>query len=92
MYNLAAMVDGVLISAVEDGPGSAHMLQELKERKALLSEQLAQAMECIDALLEACFQQQRYNILSNCVRRPFSWVDFHFEAFVVLVAGPCLLQ
>jgi hypothetical protein len=63
MYNLVVMVngvlDGVLISGVEDGPDSAHVLfKELKERKKLLSKQLVQAMERIDALSEY-FQHQR---------------------------------
>jgi hypothetical protein len=50
-------VDGVLIYGVGDGPDSAHVLQELKERKQLLSKHLVQAMERIDALLEAYSQQ-----------------------------------
>jgi hypothetical protein len=57
MFNLVAKVDGVLIYGVGDGPDSAHVLQELKERKQLLSKHLVQAMERIDALLEAYSQQ-----------------------------------
>jgi hypothetical protein len=59
MFNLVAMVDGVLISAMEDRPGRAHALEELRVRKKLLSRQLVQGMERIDALLAVYFQQER---------------------------------
>lgn len=58
MFNLVAMVDGVLIYAVEDGPDRAHVLQELKGRKQLLSKQLGQEMERMDALWAVYLEQQ----------------------------------